>query len=388
VDREMRIGIICYPTQGGSGVVASELAMALAERGHRVHLFSYAHPFRLPGFQQNLILHEVEVSSYPLFKYPPYSLALAARLAEVAQSEKLEIIHAHYAVPHATSAYLARQLVAPQPLKVVTSLHGTDITLVGSDPSYYPVVRFSIAQSDAVTAVSEYLRRKTLEEFRIEKEIQVIPNFVDTRRFDGVVRACDRKKYAPNDEPILVHASNFRPVKRVGDAIRVFAQVREKLACKLLLIGQGPERLVAQRLAKDLGIAKDVFFLGEQEFPENIYACADLFLLPSEEESFGLSALEAMSCGVPVIATDIGGLPELVEHGKTGYLFPVGDIDGMARAAITLLRDPALHHSMRQACRQVAEQRYERSNIVRVYETLYRGLMEPTAPPPAGPSHQ
>lgn len=374
--RSLKIGIVCYPTQGGSGVVATELSMALARRGHQVHLFSYAHPFRLPEFQQNLVLHEVEVSSYPLFKYPPYSLALAARLADVVESEKLDIIHAHYAVPHATSAYLAKQLARPHPVRIVTTLHGTDITLVGSDPSYYPVVRFSIAQSDAVTAVSEYLRRKTIEEFGIANDIRVIPNFVDTRRFDGVARACQRRRFAPNDEPIIAHASNFRPVKRVGDVIRVFAKVREKTPAKLLLIGQGPERLVVQRLAKDLGVSQDVFFLGEQEFPEHVYACADVFLLPSEEESFGLSALEAMSCGVPVVATNVGGLPELVEPGVTGFLFPVGDIEGMASAVLEILYDGDLRQKLRSACREVAVDRYEQSKIVDQYEALYGELLD------------
>jgi N-acetyl-alpha-D-glucosaminyl L-malate synthase BshA len=371
----MKIGIICYPTQGGSGVVATELAMALARRGHSVHLFSYAHPFRLPRFQRNLILHEVEVSTYPLFKYPPYDLALAARLAEVVEEAGLQILHAHYAVPHATSAWLAKQLVAPRPVRVVTTLHGTDITLVGTDPAYFRVVRFSILQSDRVTAVSQSLRRQTQEEFGIGRDIVVVPNFVDTKRFRDLPESSERRVFAPNGEPILAHASNFRPLKRVGDVLRIFARVRTEMPAKLLLIGQGPDRIFAQRLAKDLGVEADVHFLGEQEFPERLYACADLFLLPSEQESFGLSALEAMSCGVPVIATRVGGLPELIEDGKTGFLFPVGDVEGMAQAALRLLRDPELRHAMARDARRIACEKYDQERVVDLYEELYRELI-------------
>jgi len=371
----MKIGIICYPTQGGSGVVATELAMALARRGHSVHLFSYAHPFRLPRFQRNLILHEVEVSTYPLFKYPPYDLALAARLAEVVEEAGLQILHAHYAVPHATSAWLAKQLVAPRPVRVVTTLHGTDITLVGTDPAYFRVVRFSILQSDRVTAVSQSLRRQTQEEFGIGRDIVVVPNFVDTKRFRDLPESSERRVFAPNGEPILAHASNFRPLKRVGDVLRIFARVRTEMPAKLLLIGQGPDRIFAQRLAKDLGVEADVHFLGEQEFPERLYACADLFLLPSEQESFGLSALEAMSCGVPVIATRVGGLPELIEDGKTGFLFPVGDVEGMAQAALRLLRDPELRHAMARDARRIACEKYDQERVVDLYDELYRELI-------------
>jgi N-acetyl-alpha-D-glucosaminyl L-malate synthase BshA len=371
----MKIGIISYPTQGGSGVVATELAMALARRGHSVHLFSYAHPFRLPRFQRNLILHEVEVSTYPLFKYPPYDLALAARLAEVVEEAGLQILHAHYAVPHATSAWLAKQLVAPRPVRVVTTLHGTDITLVGTDPAYFRVVRFSILQSDRVTAVSQSLRRQTQEEFGIGRDIVVVPNFVDTKRFRDLPESSERRVFAPNGEPILAHASNFRPLKRVGDVLRIFARVRTEMPAKLLLIGQGPDRIFAQRLAKDLGVEADVHFLGEQEFPERLYACADLFLLPSEQESFGLSALEAMSCGVPVIATRVGGLPELIEDGKTGFLFPVGDVEGMAQAALRLLRDPELRHAMARDARRIACEKYDQERVVDLYEELYRELI-------------
>lgn len=345
--------------------------MALARRGHRVHLFSYAHPFRLPSFHENLIFHEVEVSSYPLFKYPPYDLALAARLADVAAEEGVELLHAHYAVPHATSAWLAKQLVPSLPLRVVTTLHGTDVTLVGADPSYYRVVRFSLLHSDRITAVSQFLRQETLREFAIDREILVIPNFVDTQRFVPLPRGSGRCFLAPRGEPILLHASNFRPLKRVGDVIRIFALVRRQVEARLVLVGEGPERPVVQRLAEELGVASDVAFLGEQEYPERLYACADLFLLTSEQESFGLSALEAMSCGVPVVGTRIGGLPELVQDGQTGFLFPVGDVEGMAQAVLKLLRDAEFRGEMARRCRELACERYDQARVVDLYERLY-----------------
>ena len=374
--RKLKIGIVCYPSQGGSGVIATELAISLARRGHHVHLFSYARPFRLSQFHQNLLMHEVEVAAYPLLKYPPYSLALATKLVEVTKHCKLDIIHAHYAVPHATSAYLARQLLAPHVPKVVTTLHGTDITLVGADPAYRPVVKFSVEQSDGVTAVSRYLRRRTLEEFDVANEIEVIPNFVDTERFSGVVQACERRRFAPNDEPLLVHASNFRPVKRISDVVRIFARVREQMPAKLLMIGEGPERMMAQQLLREFKLFDDAFFLGEQEFPENIYACADVFLLPSEQESFGLAALEAMSSGVPVVASDVGGLPEVVAHGECGFLHPVGDVAGMAASVLQLLRNPDLHLRFRDAARKRAVEHFEQGKIVQQYEEFYFRVLD------------
>ncbi len=371
----MKIGVVCYPTHGGSGVVASELAIGLAQKGHEIHLVSYAPPFRLRAFHQNIFLHEVDVASYPLFKYPPYELGLATKLVELAEIYGLDIIHAHYAVPHAASAYLAKKIFNSPRLKTVTTLHGTDITLVGVDPSFRRVVKFAIEQSDGVTAVSRYLRRRTIEEFGITREIRVIYNFVELDRPDRNRDACSRPAFAPEGEKILMHASNFRPVKRIGDVVRVYARVRERIPAKLLLIGDGPERPHIQQLVKEMGLSSDVHFLGEQDQLEPLFFCTDLFLLPSEQESFGLTALEAMNCGVPIIAADVGGLPEVIVHGETGYLLPVGDIEGMAAKAVDLLSDPAKMSLFRAQARRRAEEHFDAVRIIPQYEALYEELL-------------
>ena len=371
----MKICIVCYPTHGGSGVVASELAIALAQKGHELHILSYAPPFRLRAFHQNIFLHEVDVASYPLFKYPPYELGLATKLVELAETYDLEIIHAHYAVPHAASAYLAKQIFNSRRLKTVTTLHGTDITLVGADPSFRRIIKFAIEQSDAVTAVSRYLKQRTIEEFDIKREIRVIYNFVELDRPDRNRDACSRLAFAPEGEKILMHASNFRPVKRIGDVVRVYARVRERIPAKLLLIGEGPERPHIQQLVKEMGLASDVYFLGEQDQLEPLFFCTDLFLLPSEQESFGLTALEAMNCAVPVIASDVGGLPEVIVPGEAGYLLPVGDIEGMAAKAVELLSDPVRHSLFRTQARRRAEQHFDAVRIIPQYEALYEELL-------------
>lgn len=371
----MKIGIVCYPTHGGSGVVASELAIGLAKRGHEIHIVSYAPPFRLRAFYQNIFIHEVEVAAYPLFKYPPYELGLATMLVELAEAHDLDVIHAHYAVPHAASAYLAKQIFNSQRLKTITTLHGTDITLVGADPSFQRVIKFAIEKSDGVTAVSHYLKNRTIEEFHIRREIRVIHNFVDANRPAEIRDACSRETYAPKGEKILMHASNFRPVKRIGDVLRIFARVREQIPAKLLLIGDGPERLFAQQLMREMKLGSDVYFLGEQDQLEPLFFCADLFLLPSEQESFGLTALEAMNCGVPVIGTDIGGLPEVITHGETGYLFPVGDIANMAEKAVGLLRDPAEHELFKAKAKRRAVQFFSADRIIPQYESFYEEVL-------------
>lgn len=372
----MKIGIVCYPTHGGSGVVASELAIGLAQKGHELHIVSYAPPFRLRAFHQNIFLHEVDVALYPLFKYPPYELGLATKLVELAETHDLDIIHAHYAVPHAASAYLAKQIFnSPRP-KTVTTLHGTDITLVGAEPSFRRVVKFAIEQSDGVTAVSHYLRQRTIEEFDIRREIRVIYNFIELDRPDRNRDACSRLVFAPEGEKILMHASNFRPVKRVGDVIRIYARIREQIPAKLILIGEGPERPHIQQLVKEMGLASDVHFLGEQDQLEPLFFCTDLFLLPSEQESFGLTALEAMNCGVPVVASNIGGLPEVIVHGETGYLLPVGDVEGMAAKAVEILSDPARLSLFRAQARRRAEQHFDAENIIPQYEAFYEELLK------------
>lgn len=371
----MKIGIVCYPTHGGSGVVASELAIALSKKGHEIHIVSYAPPFRLRTFHQNIFVHEVSVSSYPLFKYPPYDLGLATKLVELAEAHGLDIIHAHYAIPHAASAYLAKQILNSSRLKTLTTLHGTDITLVGADPSFRRIVKFAIEKSDGVTAVSQYLKSRTIEEFDIRGEVRVIPNFIEAARPSQYLGLCSREAYAAQNEKILMHASNFRPLKRIGDVVRVFARVRKEIPAKLLLIGDGPERLFIQQLVRELKLGADVFFLGEQDQLEPLFFCADLFLLPSEQESFGLTALEAMNCGVPVIATAIGGLPEVITHGETGYLLPVGDIEKMAASAISLLSDPARHDLFKAQARKRAEETFSAAKIIPQYESFYEELL-------------
>ncbi len=371
----MTIGIICYPTHGGSGVIASELALGLAQRGHEVHIVSYATPFRLASFHQNVFIHEVEVSSYPLFKYPPYALSLATKLVDVSRQYGLDLIHAHYAVPHAASAYLAKKMVGSEKLKTVTTLHGTDITLVGLDKSFYQVIKFNIEESDGVTAVSEYLQKRTQDEFAIQREIRVIHNFVDTERYSRSANHCAKDHFAPNGEKILMHASNFRPVKRVTDVVRIFARIREQLPVKLLLVGEGPERLFVQQLVKELKLSEDVLFLGEQEYIGQLMNCADLFFLPSEQESFGLVALEAQSCGVPVIGAATGGLPEVVEDGKTGFLLPVGDISGMAQKSLELLSRNDQYEAFHKASRTRVLDYFDSKLIIPQYEAFYEEIL-------------
>ena len=371
----MKIAISCYPTHGGSGVVASELALQLATSGHAVHIISYATPFRLREFHPNILIHEVEVAAYPLFKYPPYALGLATKMAEVAMEYKLDIIHAHYAVPHATSAYLARQILAPQKIKIITTLHGTDITLVGADKSFHRVIKFSIEHSDGVTAVSDYLRKRTCQEFGIGKDIQVIHNFVDIHRGDQPTTICKRSQYAPDGEFILMHASNFRPVKRVTDVVRIFDRVRSAVPAKLLLVGEGPDRLLVQQVVNELGIREHVHFLGQADFIDNLLKCADVFLLPSEQESFGLAALEAMNCGVPVVGAQIGGIPEVVEDGKTGFLFPVGEIGLMANAVIDLLKNPETLVRFRKNARRRAVEKFGIEVIMPQWMAFYEKVI-------------
>lgn len=373
----MKIGISCYPTYGGSGAVATELGMRLAQRGHEVHFVSYAHPFRLPRFMRNTYFHEIEVSRYPLFEYPPYSLAATVAMHEVATQRHLDLFHVHYAVPHATSAWLAKQMLPrPEDLKIVTTLHGTDITLVGQDPSYRSIVRFSIERSDGLTAVSEYLRKETVATFGCaDCDVRVISNFVDPELFRRRPEGYHRNALANPDEKILMHISNFRPVKRVEDVVRVAARVMEKLPARLVMVGDGPERPLADERARNLGIGDRVVFLGKQEQVAELLGSADLFLLPSESESFGLSALEAMASEVPVVGTRCGGLEELVRDGATGRLLPVGAVDAMAAAAIEILSDEARQREMGRAGREEAIEEYSADKIVQIYEAFYEEVL-------------
>ena len=380
----MKIGITCYPTYGGSGVVATELGLELALRGHEIHFISYAQPIRLRGAEPNIHYHEVEVSRYPLFDYPPYDLALATRMAEVAQLYDLDLLHVHYAIPHSVSALLARQMLAAGPrsqrLPFVTTLHGTDITLVGLDRSYLPITRYSIEQSDGVTAISNYLRERTQRIFDVKKPIEVIYNSVNCdvyRRHPNLESA--RKEYAPNGERILVHLSNFRPVKRVSDTIEIFDRVRKKIPAKLLLIGDGPDRSIAEWMSVQKNIQQDVVFLGKQDQVYETLGIADILLVPSELESFGLAALEAMACEVVPIATRAGGVPEVIDHGKSGYLAEVGDVETMAQLAIGLLEDDDKLRAMGKAGRAVAQERFCSSKIVVQYEEFYRSVLDRTS---------
>ncbi len=371
----MKIAIVCYPTHGGSGVVASELALGLAERGHEIHIVSYATPFRLSSFSQNLFIHEVDIASYPLFKYPPYALNLAATLADIHEAHHFDLIHAHYAVPHAASAFLAKHILRSEKLKVITTLHGTDITLVGADKSFYRVIKFSIEESDGITAVSNFLKDRTIREFDITRDIRVIHNFVETKHVAQNKEECAREKYAPNGEKILMHASNFRPVKRVSDVIRIFDRVQKEIPAKLLLVGEGPERMFVQQLVKDLGLTDHVWFLGQQDYIEPVLKCADLFLLPTEQESFGLVALEAHNCGVPVIGANTGGLPEVVINGETGFLLPVGEIGMMAEKALAILKDEQLNSKLKHNARERAVNHFDRELILPQYEAYYEEIL-------------
>ncbi len=377
----MKIGITCYPTYGGSGVVATELGIELAQRGHEVHFITYSQPIRLTTPQPNIHFHEVSVSQYPLFDYPPYDLALATRMAEVAEIYDLDLLHVHYAIPHSVSALLARQMLASErfarKLPFVTTLHGTDITLVGLDPSYLPITRFSIEESNGVTAISNYLRQKTQQEFDIRKPIEVIYNFVNCdlykpQRKNSALRA----EYAEPDEKVLVHLSNFRPVKRLHDVMEIFDRVQQKIGAKLLLIGDGPDRPAAEWLARKKGILERVHFLGKQDNVREKLAIADLMLMPSELESFGLAALEAMACEVPAIATRVGGVPEVIEDGKTGILAEVGDVESMARWAVELLSDPNRLTEMGKLARYEAQSRFCSTRIIPEYERFYTRVLE------------
>lgn len=372
----MRIGVTCYPTYGGSGVVATELGMALGRRGHEVHFITYSQPFRLQGADLNVHFHEVEVLTYPVFEHSPYAIALAAKMTEVARGVGLDLLHVHYAIPHAVSAYLARAVLGGRGPRIVTTLHGTDITLVGNDRSLYPITRFALEQSDGITCVSRYLARTTRETFALTRPPEVIPNFVDTARFRRDGAACVRERFAPRGERLLMHLSNFRRLKRVPDVVRIFHRIRRRLPARLLLVGDGQDRPAALDLAAELGLEKDVVFLGKQEDVSQLFCVADLFLLPSAEEAFGLAALEALSSGVPVIATNVGGIPEVVAHGETGLLFPVGDVEGMARGALELLEDEARMARARSAARARAVTLFDERLIVPRYEAYYRAVLE------------
>ncbi|MEX0594290.1 MAG: N-acetyl-alpha-D-glucosaminyl L-malate synthase BshA [Balneolaceae bacterium] len=378
MNESMKIGIVCYPTFGGSGVVATELAKGLASRGHEVHMLSYARPARLDSFETRITYHEVDLSSYPLFEFPPYDLALANVMVNLIEHEKLDLLHVHYAIPHATSAYLAKQILreVAAHVPIITTLHGTDITIVGSDPTYKKVVDFSINQSDGVTAVSNYLRDETHRLFDIRKEIRVIANFIDLERFYRKDDPEFRRQIAPAGEKIVVHVSNFREVKRVPIVVSVFDRIlKAGIPARLLMVGDGPDRNRAEQRCRDLGICDKVKFMGKQEHVEKILSVADLFVIPSGSETFGLAALEAMACGVPVISSNIGGLPEVNLEGKTGYLCELDDVETMGERSIDILSDSKLHDRMARAARTQAE-RFELSRLVTEYESYYREIRE------------
>jgi N-acetyl-alpha-D-glucosaminyl L-malate synthase BshA len=372
----MKIGIVCYPTFGGSGVIATELGKALAEKGHHIHFITYNQPVRLDFFSENIYYHEVTVADYPLFEYAPYETALTSKLVDVVKYEKLDILHVHYAIPHASVAYMAQQILAAQGIYIpfVTTLHGTDITLVGKNASYEPVVTFAINHSDGVTAVSESLKNDTYANFKVCKDIEVIPNFIDLNRFSKKAKDHFKKAIAPDGEKLIVHTSNFRKVKRVQDVVHVFDRVRREVPSKLLLIGDGPERSYIEQLTREVCTGEDVRFLGKQDAIEEILSVCDLFIMPSESESFGLAALEAMACQVPVISTNTGGMPELNINGVTGYMSKMGDVDDMAKNAIGLLQDEKKLQLFRQnALKQAA--RFDIQQIMPLYEKYYRQVI-------------
>ncbi|MBS1948041.1 MAG: N-acetyl-alpha-D-glucosaminyl L-malate synthase BshA [Bacteroidetes bacterium] len=368
----MRIGIVCYPTFGGSGVLATELGKALADKGHQVHFITYQQPVRLNEFNANIFYHEVRVSNYPLFDYPPYETALSSTMVDVIANEHLDLLHVHYAIPHASAAYLAKKILASQGknIPVVTTLHGTDITLVGRDKTFAPVVAFSINESNTITAVSQNLRDETYKIFDIRKEIEVIHNFVDVKRFHKKPIDAFRKVIAPDNERILVHASNFRGIKRVQDVVKIFSEVKKKISAKLLFVGDGPDRSMAENMAREMNLSDDIRFLGRQEQIEEVLAIADLFILTSEYESFGLSALEAMAAETPVLSTNVGGLPEINEDGITGYLCNVGDIETMGKKAIEILEDGETLKKFKARAFAQAK-KFDIHNIVPKYEALY-----------------
>ena len=375
----MNIGITCYPVAGGSGIVATELGQKLATRGHQIHFVSYALPFRLDKYQLNLMFHGVDTTSYPLFKFPPYTLTLASKMAEVTRNFDLDILHVHYAIPHAACAYLAKQMLAASGYekipKIITTLHGTDITLVGQDPSFYDITQFSIKASDGVTAVSKYLADETKEVFKIDQEIRVVHNFFDAERFKPTCQECARCEFTKEGEYLISHVSNFRPVKRVLDVIDVFDRISHELPAKLLLVGEGPDTVLARRQINKRGLNDKVIFLGNQTRVEAVLPCSDLFLVPSEEESFGLAALEALACGVPVIGTTGTGLTEVVDDYRNGFLLPVGDTSSMARAAVALLRDANRLNEFKRAAATIAKQKFDAENIVGQYEQYYEEVL-------------
>lgn len=372
----MKIGIVCYPTFGGSGVVATELGKALAAKGHQIHFITYNQPVRLGSFRKNIFYHEVSVNEYPLFDYPPYELVLASKMVDVARYEKLDLLHVHYAIPHASAAYTAKAILKDQgiDLPVITTLHGTDITLLGKDASFEPVISFAINNSDAVTAVSSSLKNDTYKLFGVNKEIEVIPNFVCMEQYNFEPNRELREAHAPNGERILTHISNFRPVKRVSDIVRVFAEVRKRVPSKLLLVGDGPERNRIESLCRELRTCEDVIMVGKLKNPTEVLAIADLFMLPSEVESFGLAALEAMAAGVPVISTNTGGLPEVNRHGVTGMMSDVGDIADMTKNTLYLLENPTLLDRFKQQARQRAAE-FDLQRILPLYEALYAKVL-------------
>jgi L-malate glycosyltransferase len=374
----IKIGIVCYPTFGGSGVVATELGKALAQKGHEVHFITYSQPTRLDFLNENIFYHEVEFRSYPLFEYPPYELALASKMVSVVKNEKLDLMHVHYAIPHASAAYMAKQILKTEGIHipVVTTLHGTDITLVGKDASYEPVVTFSINQSDGVTAVSEDLRKETFEHFNITNEIEVIPNFIDLKKFKKHKKDHFKKAICPNDELLIVHTSNFRKVKRVQDVITIFKNIRNKIPAKLLLVGDGPERNHMEALCRELHVCEDIRFLGKLEAVEEVLSVADLFVMPSEKESFGLAALEAMACEVPVISTNTGGIPELNIHGVTGFMSNIGDTEDMSKNALYILDKNNLPTFKANALKRAIE--FDINKILPQYEEYYQKIIEKT----------
>ncbi len=371
----MKIGIVCYPTFGGSGVVATELGMALAAQGHQVHFISYSQPFRLDFFSGNLFYHEVPITNYPLFEFLPYEISLTSKLVDVVMHQDLDLLHVHYAIPHASAAYMAKKILATKGKNIpfITTLHGTDITLMGRDPSYQPVIEFAINESDGVTAVSDSLRLDTLKYFDITREIEVIPNFIDIENYAKESDLCFKGMYAPNGEKILTHISNFRPVKRIDDVVRVFEKVHQEMPAKLLLAGDGPERGNVENLARQLGVIQDVVFLGKTKAIERILYMSDLFLLTSESESFGLSSLEAMASHVPVISTNTGGIPEVNIDGVSGFLSRVGDVDDMARNALRLLKDENLMRQFKVQARAQAA-KFNITEILPLYEQMYSRL--------------
>ena len=374
----MKIGIVCYPTYGGSGAVATELGLGLAERGHEVHFISYAPPFRLSRFRERVYFHEVEMEDYPLFEHPPYALALAVSIHQVSGDHGLDLVHVHYAIPHATSAWLAGQMFGLEDRpRIITTLHGTDITLLGQHPSFRSITRFSILKSDGLTAVSDYLREETRRNFNVNVDrLRVIPNFIDTEIYRRDREPCHRAKFANDDEKLLMHVSNFRPVKRVEDVVSIFAKVSREISSRLVMVGDGPDRVRAQQRAEELDVSDRVIFLGKHLSVDEVLACADLFLLPSESESFGLAALEAMSCGTPVVASRVGGLPEVVEDGGSGRLFPAGDVESMANGAVEILSSKDRWCAMSHRSREIALTRFSATAIVGVYEDFYREVLD------------